>query len=135
MQAEFIKPYVLAGKAIFTLYSSKIDKRYTYKVRKDKHCTGRYFVDVLFGQDNTQDYRFLGWFYDGDYDMFSSIKACTTREDIRYRMIDKFLDFVRDEQYPATCVVYPSGRCARCGRLLTTPESIERGLGPECYKR
>lgn len=26
-------------------------------------------------------------------------------------------------------------RCRRCGRKLTTPKSIERGLGPVCYKK
>jgi hypothetical protein len=26
------------------------------------------------------------------------------------------------------------GKCCRCGRTLTTPESIERGIGPECVK-
>lgn len=28
-----------------------------------------------------------------------------------------------------------SGRCARCGRTLTVPASIHRGLGPECAKK
>lgn len=28
-----------------------------------------------------------------------------------------------------------SGSCYRCGRLLTTPESIERGIGPVCVTR
>ncbi len=27
------------------------------------------------------------------------------------------------------------GKCARCGRKLTTPESIQRGLGPECAEK
>ena len=27
-----------------------------------------------------------------------------------------------------------SRRCARCGRRLTVPESVRRGIGPECYK-
>jgi hypothetical protein len=28
--------------------------------------------------------------------------------------------------------VWHEGRCGRCGRRLTVPESIESGLGPEC---
>jgi hypothetical protein len=28
-----------------------------------------------------------------------------------------------------------AGRCKRCGRLLTDPHSIERGVGPECVKK
>jgi hypothetical protein len=33
---------------------------------------------------------------------------------------------------PGSVDVLHSGRCGRCGRTLTTPDSIERGLGPEC---
>lgn len=29
--------------------------------------------------------------------------------------------------------VLSSGACAICGRKLTTPESIDRGIGPECW--
>jgi len=28
-----------------------------------------------------------------------------------------------------------AGTCLKCNRTLTTPESIERGIGPECWKR
>jgi hypothetical protein len=32
----------------------------------------------------------------------------------------------------ATYTVQLSKRCLRCNRTLTTPESLERGIGPEC---
>ena len=28
-----------------------------------------------------------------------------------------------------------TGQCACCGRELTNPESVERGIGPICYER
>lgn len=28
---------------------------------------------------------------------------------------------------------FESNECGRCGRMLTDPVSIERGIGPECY--
>lgn len=28
-----------------------------------------------------------------------------------------------------------TGRCARCGKRLTDPESVARGIGPECAKQ
>jgi hypothetical protein len=31
--------------------------------------------------------------------------------------------------------VHHEGRCGRCGRTLTVPESIESGIGPECAKK
>ena len=30
--------------------------------------------------------------------------------------------------------IYHSGHCCKCGRLLTTPESVLNGIGPECAK-
>lgn len=33
------------------------------------------------------------------------------------------------------CEVWHEGRCGRCGRKLTVPESIETGIGPDCAKR
>lgn len=33
------------------------------------------------------------------------------------------------------CVeIWHEGKCGRCGRQLTVPESIESGFGPECVK-
>ena len=30
--------------------------------------------------------------------------------------------------------LHHEGRCCRCGRVLSTPESCDRGIGPECWK-
>lgn len=30
---------------------------------------------------------------------------------------------------------FRSDRCRRCGRVLKTPESMELGYGPTCYKK
>jgi len=32
-------------------------------------------------------------------------------------------------------VSYGVGRCAVCGRRLTDPESVRRGIGPKCYRK
>jgi hypothetical protein len=31
--------------------------------------------------------------------------------------------------------IWHEGRCGRCSRPLTVPESIETGLGPECARK
>jgi hypothetical protein len=30
--------------------------------------------------------------------------------------------------------IWHEGRCGKCGRTLTVPDSIANGLGPECIK-
>ena len=34
--------------------------------------------------------------------------------------------------FPPNFVVRHDGRCGRCGRQLTVPSSIDKGIGPEC---
>jgi len=30
--------------------------------------------------------------------------------------------------------IFHEGKCCRCGRRLTTPTSVQNGIGPECIK-
>jgi hypothetical protein len=43
-----------------------------------------------------------------------------------------FWDRLRNGNLPEQVEVHHEGRCGRCGRALTVPESIESGFGPEC---
>lgn len=45
------------------------------------------------------------------------------------RMLPLSVDHLMEE-----AVWWHEGRCGRCGRRLTVPESIESGFGPECIK-
>ena len=130
MTANDIKTYVLGGKSNFTVESTKVDKRFTFLVTKDKNNNSRYMCGVMCGSDNTKDYRFLGWFYKDEMELRTS----TALTDIRYKFLKEFLQLVHSNNIPPACKFYPSGKCARCGRKLTTPESIERGFGPGCYE-
>jgi hypothetical protein len=35
---------------------------------------------------------------------------------------------------PESVEFFHEGRCGKCGRKLTTPESVTAGFGPECIK-
>lgn len=126
----YLRAYVLGGKAIFTLYSEKTKLRYTFRIvaPKDKEW---YRIERLFGDDNTKDYRTIGVFrlHDLLYTKFNHYGPAESQ--IKY-----FLNVLWGPlSWPETMYFYPSGRCARCGRLLTTPDSIETGFGPKCRGR
>lgn len=129
-------PYLTAGKCTFTLYSRKLDKRYTYHVVQDAKVKNRYIVSLFFGNDNADyahSYRFLGLFY-SDTMRLKNNSIGTAKQDAS-RMLDYFLDVVSERrEWPDTCEFYPSTHCARCGRKLTTPESVTRGIGPDCLE-
>ena len=131
------KRYISAGKAVFTLETTKYDEGYTYKFVHDKKdkCVYRFKVYRMFGNDNENDYTFIGLYY-SDTGTYKS-KADKANKPMYDRLIAAFLRMIHSdtEQWYNTCKFYKSKLCAVCGRRLTTPESIERGIGPECYTK
>lgn len=125
--------FMLAGNAHLTLRSGKTGTRYTYRVKraKDKPL---WFVSTLYGSDNVSDYRYLGVIRDHEF-MFTqkSKQLMSSPQFIAFQWALRQL--IERGEVPAQLEVWHEGRCGRCGRLLTVPESIASGIGPECAKR
>jgi Family of unknown function (DUF6011) len=125
------KVFCLAGNATITLESLKTSAHFTYKVR-EKAEEGRatvWFVSLLSGCDNENDYRYMGIIRDGRFSLTRNSKiSCDA---LSFRAFDYFWNRVHDED-PAQLVIHHEGRCGRCGRTLTVPSSIQSGLGPDC---
>lgn len=119
--------FVLAGNARFTIQNVETGNRFTYRVRASDDGE-EYFVSVLTGADNEGDYSYLGIVRDGQ---FRRTKASRISEDAPSARA--FSWFWRNRfALPQQCEVHHEGRCGRCGRALTVPESIATGLGPVC---
>lgn len=135
---ERLKPYILGGRTTFTLVSTKLNKRYTYYITQDNKMPERYFVKVMHGSDNTaynDGYHFLGWFYADTFRLKMGNQSDGHQRTDAAKMFDYFLDIVEKRRpWPDTCEFYASTHCARCGRKLTTPESIAKGIGPDCLE-
>lgn len=129
------KIFILAGNAIFTLESENTNKRFTYKVTKSDDNDNLYFVKLLRGQDNNEDYSYIGCLFKDKMYFHPAKKWQEVMRDSwppSMRAIKYF--FERIDNVPPKLHVYHEGRCGRCGRRLTTPESIKLGFGPECAK-
>lgn len=125
--------FVRAGRARVTLTSRRTQARYTYRVAGGEPGSGLLFVSLLAGPDNETSYQYLGTvFRDGAF-------STTRKSKLRYdsppaRAFEYFARHVlRGAEMPPELEVRHEGRCGRCGRALTVPESIDRGVGPECY--
>jgi hypothetical protein len=157
---DAVRVFIFAGNARFTLVSLKTGMRYTYRVRvrkKDVEQQARrdrinetsltsendappvdltYFVSLLRGTDNDNDYAYMG----------------VLRQDLGLRLTGVsrmgrsapavvglvwFLDAMKNGRAAlgTTVEFWHEGRCGRCGRSLTVPESVLRGIGPECAGR
>ena len=103
------------------------DGHRTFKVRVQpsdaEYAAGKTVISLLTGPDNEGDYTDFGFLRDGRLTPFRSFRVG------HEQLLEAATAFLRN---PDDALVSKS--CGRCGRTLTTPESIERGFGPECSK-
>lgn len=132
--------YVLAGNATFTLeFSTRAGKetRFTYRVALNDAGT-MYFVALLVGPNNEADYQYIG--------MLSATQGANLRltakskagdDAMSVRAFRRWWRALTEKNEAALDLVefWHEGRCGRCGRLLTVPSSVARGIGPECYAK
>lgn len=127
------KAYALAGNATITLESRRTGAHFTYKVKQAKdQQTGEpapetYFVSLLTGPDNQSDYNYLGIIRRGEFALTKASRAGKEAASVK-----AFTFFLHSTELHPELVVHHEGRCGRCGRTLTVPESISAGIGPEC---
>jgi hypothetical protein len=134
MSVEDVREFALAGRARLTLVSTRTGTRFTYKIRQ-LSLEKPHFVSLLTRPDNETGYTFFGTIFDKVQFRHSSRASLT--DDLpgpaAFRWFWKHL-CEQNELHPQL-EVWHEGRCGRCGRALTVPESIANGLGPECSKR
>jgi uncharacterized protein DUF6011 len=131
-----IRTFALAGKAVLTFKSTATGTRFTFKIRRANGDDPKrpWFVKVLTGPSNHDDYAFIGTiFEDGRFRHGQKSKIARTAPSVC--AFTWAWEKVRGGSLPATLEVWHEGRCGRCGRLLTVPESVASGLGPECAGR
>lgn len=126
--------FILAGRATVTLRSAKTGVRFTYKIcapKDDSETNPVRFVKLLSGPDNTADYTYLGTVFNGR-NLRTTAKSRVHADAPSFRALEWTLRKLAAGELPESLEVYHEGRCGCCGRKLTTPESITRGLGPVC---
>lgn len=131
--AEGALAFLLAGKATVTLKSEVTGDHLTFQVRKWKKAQhgSLHFVSVRTGND----FANVGVIRDGS--SFSrGKKADVDFDDKRVKAFRyAFAHLCDAKQLPPKCEVWHEGQCGRCGRPLTDPESIARGIGPDCLAK
>lgn len=125
--------FLLAGNATFTLRSQKTEIRYTFKVQKSEDRPGTWFVKYLTGSNNESDYRYLGVISNRKFRLTS--KSTLRSSSTPVIAFDWFFNRIISGVTPLNVEIWHAGRCGRCGRTLTVPESVEAGFGPECVTK
>lgn len=132
--ADLAKTFMLGGRARLTLVSEKTRARFTYRIVQ-KTPDMPWFVQLLSGADNEGDYQFLGSIFKGEevYTYRHGRKSRISPQAPSARAFEYAAPWLLMGALPPRCQVWHEGRCGKCGRALTVPESISRGLGPECF--
>ena len=99
-----------------------------------KWADGKLVAAYLSGADNTADYTTFAFVDGGRIGVFGRFKGESALvDDLRTFLAlgshdDAHEEFLRQ----AEAYALESGGCMRCGRELTVPASLHRGLGPKC---
>jgi hypothetical protein len=125
LEKDFLT-FILAGNSTVTFKNVETENRFTYKVVKHK-TNDIYFVKVL----NGSDYTYIGYIKDKIYKHSSKSTINYTSQSVKVFAwcINKI------NELPNIIEVWHEGKCGRCNRELTVPESIKSGFGPECIKK
>jgi hypothetical protein len=143
------RTFVTAGKSIFTLENSEefarkhdLPNHYTFKVRFKEGTNGfvdNFFVSLLTGPENTSDYTYVGLLNPENGAVRLTRKSSYNEDSMVVKLLRRTLMRVWEGNleplFESGFDLHHEGRCGRCGRVLTVPESIQSGIGPECAKK
>jgi hypothetical protein len=130
--------FLSAGKAIFTV-TLPSGRHYTYRVVKADECTDgkvRWFVGLLTRPDNYAGYTYMGVYNPVLGQIFRTNRSKFSEDAKCWWAFERVLDFLhRGTKMEEGMEIWHVGKCGRCGRRLTDPDSIRIGIGPECRGR
>ncbi len=135
------KQFILAGDAIFTVEQPGGTGHRTFRVQHvpaGNRWGESWFVKLLTGPDNGSSYTYMGKLDPFTGQVRLTAKSKYTEDSFPVRLFNRVLARVWCDDHAAyeqhDYKTHHEGRCGRCGRKLTVPESIESGFGPECIK-
>lgn len=128
--------FLIGGNATFTLLNLATRARCTLRVQrpgKKVRINGHpaWSVEEQTGQDNVRDLTLIAAFDDWT---LHRLRA-ESRGWVAIEWLARKLWSPGFTHWPSSMRFMHAGRCCRCGRTLTVPESIATGIGPECARR
>jgi len=132
--------FALAGNAVFTMVSKRTGERFTYRIRKPSGEKKPFFIQLMNGPDNTSNYAYFGLMFgkgvDSDFTSYrhGGAKAKASPSAPSVKGFEWLIRNVMNEKVLDQVELWHQGKCGKCRKPLTVPESIASGLGPVCAK-
>lgn len=137
--SEDIQRFIEGGNATFTIRNPATGTRFTYRARRpDDAQPGKerpIWMSLMNGPDNEDSFQFIGTTWPANPGLTpirQSKKSKVSTEAPSFRALEWVLRNLLSQAHMDKIEVWHEGRCGRCGRKLTVPESVQRGFGPEC---
>lgn len=143
---EISAKFVFAGRAIFVTENAA-GEHITYRVRGHESefplgsgiMRKSYFLNIKspggkrFADGSQSPWRYIGVIgLDGNVKLTNKSEYQPTSREVKVAAWS--LRAIMDgKPLPEGYRIRHSGKCGRCGRELTDPESMTRGIGPECW--
>lgn len=142
------KDFMLAGKAEFTFElnsayakEKQLNEHYTFKVvkhtTKDEVPKDLYFVRLRVSKEEKKG-QYFGMLNPEEGKIYMTKASVYAQDALLVRLVNRAFQRLWEKNLDgmdnAGFHFHHIGKCGRCGRKLTTPKSIETGLGPECEK-
>lgn len=127
---------VIIPNGTFTVRNLKKGTHRTVKIHTARRgkLEGQRIISLMTGPDNVNNYKGFGFVNDNNIRVWKKNEGNRLLEFLAQTVADWTMG--RSEDYSRIGVeLMISKRCIRCNRKLTTPESIEAGIGPECAGR
>lgn len=134
---EDVVTFATAGNATLTLRSLKTGNRFTFKIKKSDQPNSKvaFFVALMNGPDNENSFQYLGCIYNDQAGLrYAHGKKSRITEQATSSIVFKWFwqKVINQKKFSPDLEIWHCGICGRCGRKLTVPESVARGIGPDC---
>lgn len=137
--------FILAGNATCSLRSKGTGAHYTYRINRAKAKEGQteapllWFVGLLTGPNNQEDYSYIGIISAKGTDDVPAFRTTAKTKNPKSASVEGFNWFSRTLFGAGTKLgqveFWHEGKCGRCRRPLTDPDSIACGVGPVCRSK
>lgn len=134
--------FIISGKAFITAKSLDTQRHFTYKIscprskrKLPNNQKNLWWVSLLTGNNNETNYTYFGTIkrYNNSFIYQHSTKTHIKDSALGVIAFKYILKNLIDNK-SMKVEFFHEGKCCKCGRLLTNPESIKKGIGPECEK-
>lgn len=125
------REFMLGGSATVTIASARTGVRFTFKVNASDNPS-LWFVQLMNGADNESDFAYMGTIRDGAYRPGHPNKTRVGASAPSAKAFAWTWERLAADRLPDGLEIWHEGRCGRCNRKLTVPDSVEAGFGPDC---